>query len=143
MSSPPTSPFPPTSSCIFISPICSSTMSTDVRLNDDGYNTSIKLTFVGNGGKKMKKETSMRKEEEKSANSCPALACDDDEFDGDVNRLTLNDVDDDEFEELVVGDEWSSPELHNCSQHVFKNMHMIVTNMRFVVLRSTVRSLQR
>ena len=42
-------------------------MSTDVRLNHDGYNTNIKWTVVGNGGRKKKKETSMRKEEEKSA----------------------------------------------------------------------------
>ena len=40
-------------------------MSTDVRLYDHGYNTSIKWTFVGNRGKKTKKETWMRKEEEK------------------------------------------------------------------------------
>ena len=118
-------------------------MSADVRLNDDGYNTNIKWTFVGNGGRKKKKETSMRKEEEKSANSCSALACDDDEFDEDVNLPTLNDADDHNCEEFFFADELSLPELTIGFIDCPKNMHMIVTKMLSEVLRSTVRSLQR
>ena len=101
-------------------------MSTDVRLNDDGYNTSIKWTFVGNGGNQSSlfelcskhlgctAEASMRKEEEKSANPCSALAYDD-EFDGDVKLLTMNDADVHDFEELVFWSELPLPESHNCS----------------------------
>ena len=47
----------------------------------------------------------MRKEEEKSANSCLVLACDDVKFNGDVSLLTMNDADDHYLEEQVFGDE--------------------------------------
>ena len=108
MSSPPTSQLPPTSSCMYISPILSSTMSTDVKLDDDGFSTAIRWTLIGRVGKKslsiqhkefegrysgisqttnktihtakiqastknITADTSMRKEEEKSANVFLAL----------------------------------------------------------------------
>ena len=75
----------------------------------------------------------MRKEEENSANVFLALACDDDEFDEDVgtgppfrtsklnedvNLLTMNDVDDHHFEELVFGDELTLPQLHTSSHQL-------------------------
>ena len=62
----------------------------------------------------------MRKEEEKSANVFVAFACDDDddEVDDDVNLQTMNDVDDHEFEEIVVGDELTLPKLHKSSHDV-------------------------
>ena len=103
----------------------------------------IKWTFVGNGGRKKKKEISMRKEEETSPNSFSALACDDDEFDEDVNLLTMNDVDGHDLDELVLGNELPLPELHN-SSHQLSQEHAHDRHKDVVrLLRSTVKSLQR
>ena len=79
-------------------------------------------------------ETSMRKEEDNSANVFLALACDDDEVDDDVNLQTMNDVDDHEFEEIVVGDELTLPKLHKSSHDVvaggFKEYCQIIAKMK-------------
>ena len=77
MSTSPTSPtsssilFPPitpTSSSILFSPIQSPTMSTryssdtNVHIDEDGFNTMIKWTFVGRGGQKTKESADKTKE---------------------------------------------------------------------------------
>ena len=45
------------------------------------------------------------------ANSCFALACDDEEVDDDAKSQTMNDADDQYFEEILVGDQLTLPKM--------------------------------